>query len=160
MRKVFIGVGLLGLGYGIYQYYMTQASILENLDYKILRVKVIGANLQRVEIQLDLEITNDSNISVTITDYYFDVMLNGQKVGEIRNASINQILNNNGGKSFFPLNIVINTSSFLKSNLVLGLVESIKDSTITYKGYFGIKKGFIKFKNIPLNETLKLREFM
>lgn len=160
MRKVFIGVGLLGLGFGVYQYYMTQALILEKWDYRVLGIKIISANLSRVEIQVDLEVTNDANISVTITDYYFDVLINGTKVGEVRNASVNQILNKNGGKSFFPLNIVVNTTSFLSGSVLYGLMESIKDSTMTFKGYFGIKKGIIKFRNIPFDETYKLREFM
>lgn len=160
MRKVFIGVGLLGLGFGVYQYYMTQALILEKWDYRVLGIKIISANLSRVEIQVDLEVTNDANISVTITDYYFDVLINGTKVGEVRNASVNQILNKNGGKSFFPLNIVINTTSFISGNVLYGLMESIRNSKMTFKGYFGIKKGIIKFRNIPFDETYKLREFM
>lgn len=160
MRKVFIGVGLLGLGFGVYQYYMTQALILEKWDYRVLGIKIISANLSRVEIQVDLEVTNDANISVTITDYYFDVLINGTKVGEVRNASVNQILNKNGGKSFFPLNIVVNTTSFISGSVLYGLMESIKDSKMTFKGYFGIKKGIIKFRNIPFDETYKLREFM
>ena len=160
MRKIFVAVGLLGVGFGVYQYYITQLKILEKWNYRITGGRLISANPTRVEIQVDIEVTNNSTIGLTITDYFFDVFLNGEKVAEVKNASINQILNANGGKSFFPLNIVINTAQFLRGNVLLGLIDSIKESKLNLSGHFGIKKGFLRFKNIPINETFKLEEFM
>lgn len=160
MRKIFVAVGLLGIGYGVYQYFITQAKILEKWQYRILGGRLISASPTRIEIQVDLEVTNDSSIGLTITDYFFDVFLNGEKVGEVRNASVNQILNANGGKSFFPLNIVINTAQFIRGDVLLGLIDSIKESKLNLKGHFGIKKGLLKFRNIPIDETFKLKEFM
>ena len=118
------------------------------------------ANLQTIFDLYGLEVTNDSNISLTITDYYFDLYLNGVKVGSVANASVNQYLNKNGGKSFVPMRIKIATTEFLKGDVVLGLIDSVKESTLQQKGYFGVKKGLFKFKNIPVDFTYKLKEFM
>ena len=160
MRKVFILVGLGGLAYGIYNYYMKQLEILQNWDYRILGGRIININPLKVTIQVDVEVTNDSAITITITDYYFDVFLNGVKVGVVKNASLNQRLEANGGKSFLPMIIELQTAEFLKSNVLLGLLESVKESTLTQKGYFGLKKGFVKYRNIPMEVSYKLKEFM
>lgn len=160
MRKVFILVGLGGLAYGVYNYYMQQLEILENWDYRILGGRIVRLNPLKVEFQVDVEVTNDSSISVTITDYYFDIFLNGVKVGVVKNASLNQRLEANGGKSFLPMLIEVQTAQFLKGDVVLGLIESVKNSTLTQKGYFGLKKGFIKYRNIPFEYTYKLKDFM
>ena len=160
MRKVFILVGLGGLAYGIYNYYMKQLEILQNFDYRILGGRIININPLKVTIQVDVEVTNDSAITITITDYYFDIFLNGVKVGVVKNASLNQRLEANGGKSFLPMIIELQTAEFLKSNVLLGLLESVKESTLTQKGYFGLKKGFVKYRNIPMEVSYKLKEFM
>ena len=84
MKKVFIAIGALGLGYGIYQYYMTQGAILYNYKYKIMGVTITKINLKEVELQIDVEVINDSAISATLSSYYFDIYLNGQKVAVIQ----------------------------------------------------------------------------
>ena len=160
MRKVFSLVGLGGLAYGIYNYYMKQLEILQNWDYRVIGGRIININLLKVTIQVDVEVTNDSAITITITDYYFDIFLNGVKVGVVKNASLNQRLEANGGKSFLPMIIELQTAEFLKSNVLLGLLESVKESTLTQKGYFGLKKGFVKYRNIPMEVSYKLKEFM
>lgn len=160
MKKVFILVGLGGIAYGVYSYYMQQLEILQNWDYRILGGKIKNINPLKVEFQVDIEVTNDSSISVILTDYYFDIFLNGVKVGVVKNASLNQRIEANGGKSFLPMLIEVQTTQFLKGNVVLGLIESVKNSTLTQKGYFGIKKGLIKYRNIPFEYTYRLKDFM
>lgn len=160
MRKVFILVGLGGLAYGVYHYYTQQLEILKNWDYRVVGGKIVNINPLKVTLQVDIEVTNDSAITITITDYYFDIFLNGVKVGVVKNASLNQRLEANGGKSFLPMIVELQTAEFLKGNVLLGLLESVKESTLTQKGYFGLKKGFVKYRNIPMNVTYKLKEFM
>lgn len=164
MKKVFITtsilLGLGGLAYGVYNYYIKQYEILENWDYRIVGVRLVSAGVSKVVLELQIEVVNDSSISIVVTDYYFDIFLNGVKVGVIKNASLNQRLEKNGGKSYFPMLVEINTFEFLKGDVLLGLIDSVKNSTITQKGYFGLKKGIIKFRNIPFEYTYKLKDFM
>jgi LEA14-like dessication related protein len=160
MKKVFLLLGLGGVAYGVYTYYIQQFEVLANYDYRIVGGRLVNAGLKEVTIQVDVEVTNDSSISVVITDYYFDIFLNGVKVAVVKNASVNQRLEANGGKSFLPMLITISTLQFLKGDVVMGLVDSVKNSTITQKGYFGIKKGIIKYRNIPFDYTYRLKDFM
>lgn len=160
MKKVFIAIGAVGLGYGIYQYYMTQGAILYNYQYRIIGVTIKKANLKEVELQIDVEVINDSAITATLTSYYFDILLNGEKVAVIENASLNQFLQKNGGTSYFPMKVTIDPAKFLKGNVLSGLAESIKNSTIEQRGYFGFKKGLLRFNKIPFNYTYKVKDFL
>jgi LEA14-like dessication related protein len=160
MRKVFVLVGLGGLAFGIYKYYLTQLQILELWDYRLLGGRVKKASFSELIIQLDVEITNDADITLTITDYYFDIYLNNVLVANVRNASVNQILNKNGGKSLFQIDVKIDPRKVFNLDLLSSLTTSIKESDLRMVGYFGIKKGLLKFKNIPYDDTYKLKEFM
>jgi LEA14-like dessication related protein len=160
MKKVFIAIGAIGLGYGIYQYYMTQGAILYNYKYQIAGVTITKVNLKEVELKIDVEVINDSAISATLTSYNFDIYLNGQKVAVIENATLDQYLEKNGGSSFFPMKVTIQPAQFLQGNVVGGLIESVKNSTIEQRGYFGFKKGLLRFNKIPFNYTYKVKDFL
>jgi LEA14-like dessication related protein len=160
MRKVFIAIGAVGLGYGIYQYYLTQGAILYNYKYRIIGVSIKKATLKEVELQIDVEVINDSAITATLTSYYFDIFLNGEKVAVIQNASLNQFLQKNGGTSYFPMKVTIDPAKFVTGNVLSGLLESVKNSTIEQRGYFGFKKGLLRFNKIPFNYTYKVKDFL
>ena len=160
MKKVFIAIGAIGLGYGIYQYYMTQGAILYNYKYRIIGVTIKKVTLNEVELQIDVEVINDSAITATLSSYYFDILLNGKKVAVVQNASLNQFLQKNGGTSYFPMKVTINPKEFADVNLVSGLLESVKNSTIEQRGYFGFKKGLLRFNKIPFNYTYKVKDFL
>lgn len=160
MKKVFITIGALGLGYGLYQYYLTQGAILYKYKYEVVGVTIKKASLKEVELQVDVEVVNDSEISATLTNYYFDIFLNGEKVAVIQNASVDQYLEKNGGTSYFPMKVIIDPSKFVKGNVVTGLLESVKNSTIEQRGYFGFKKGLLRFNKIPFSYTYKVKDFI
>jgi LEA14-like dessication related protein len=160
MKKVFIAIGAIGLGYGIYQYYMTQGAILYNYKYRIIGVTIKKASLKEVELQIDIEVINDSAISATLSSYYFDIYLNGQQVAVVQNATLDQFLQKNGGTSYFPMKVTIDPAKFLSGNIVSGLLESVKNSTIEQRGYFGFKKGLLRFNKIPFNYTYKVKDFL
>jgi len=160
MRKVFIAIGAVGLGYGIYQYYLTQGAILYNYKYRIIGVTIKKVTLNEVELQIDVEVINDSAITATLSSYYFDILLNGKKVAVVQNASLNQFLQKNGGTSYFPMKVTINPKEFADVNVLSGLLESVKNSTIEQRGYFGFKKGLLRFNKIPFNYTYKVKDFL
>jgi len=160
MKKVFIAIGALGLGYGVYQYYLTQASILYNYKYNVTGLVVKKATLNEIVLEVELEVINDSAISATLTNYYFDIFLNGEKVAEVKNATLNQFLRANGGKSYFPITIIIDPRRFATGNVIGGLLETFKNSTIEQRGYFGFKKGLLRFNKIPYTYTYKVKDFL
>ena len=160
MRKIFVAIGVIGLGYGIYSYYLQQAEILQKLRYKVKGGRILNASLSQVEIQIDLEVVNDSSLSMTMTNYTFDVYVNGIKTALISNASVNQVLNADGGRSLFPLNLVIDTNSLLNLDLIGGLSDGIKNLKITLDGNFGLKKGLFRFNRIPYKETFRVGDYI
>jgi LEA14-like dessication related protein len=160
MKKVFIAIGAIGLGYGLYQYYLTQGAILYNYKYKVVGVTITKASLKEVELEIDVEVVNNSAISATLTSYYFDIILNGEKVAVIQNATLDQYLEKDGGISYFPMKVVIDPAKFVKGNVLTGLLESVKNSTIEQRGYFGFKKGLLRFNKIPFNYTYKVKDFI
>ena len=160
MRKIFVAIGVIGLGYGVYSYYLQQAEILQKLRYRIIGGRILNASLSNLSLQLDLEVTNDSNLGITMTNYMFDVYINGKKVGVISNASINQILNKNGGKSFFPLRINVDTTSLLNLDVLGDLSNGIKNLKLTLDGRFGVKKGLFRFNRIPFKETFRVGDYI
>jgi len=160
MRKVFIAMGAIGLGYGIYQYYLTQGAILYNYKYKVASLVIKKVTLKEVELEINVEVINNSAISATLTNYYFDIFLNGEKVAVIQNASLNQFLRANGGKSYFPMKVIIDPSKLVTGNVLSGLVATIKNSTIEQRGYFGFKKGLLRINKIPFNYTYKVKDFI
>ena len=81
-------------------------------------------------------------------------------VGTIKNATANQELRGLGGVSNFPLKINIDNSAFIGQGLINSLQDNLENSDLRIKGTFGLKKSFIRLKDLEIDETYKLREFM
>jgi hypothetical protein len=56
--------------------------------------------------------------------------------------------------------VKIDPKQFVSGNVLSGLLQSVKNSTIEQRGYFGFKKGILKFNKIPFNYTYKVKDFM
>ena len=149
-------VGLSALFSGMYSYLAWNLALLENFDYTLSGVKIINSSVTDVTFEVDINVINQSHISVTITNYDFDVYLNGAKVGNISNASTNQRLKGGGRVSKFSLRGNISTFSLFGSGLAS--IFNWKNSFLRLDGYYGIEKGFIKLKNIYMNESFKVGE--
>ncbi len=160
MRKLFILLGLGGVAYGFYSFYLKQLEILALFKYKLKGVKILDIKLTNIELELLVQIINDSDISIDVSGYDLKAYLNGVFVGTIKNATTNQNLKGLGGVSNFPLKLNITTKAFIGQGLISGLQENFENSTLTIKGTFGLKKGFIKLKDLELNESYKMKEFM
>ena len=160
MRKIFLLLGVGGVAYGLYSFYLKQLEILENLNYSLKKIRLGNISLDSTEINLTLEVVNNSDISITITNYYFDVFVNNIFVGVVKSGNINQQLKGLGGISTFNVTVKIKNSALIGTNLISGLRENLKNSTIRLKGVYGLKKGFIRFKDLQVDETLKVKDFM
>ena len=160
MRRLFLLLGVGGVAYGLYAFYLKQLEILENLTYKLKGIKFSGISLSSTDVILTLEVVNNSDISITISKYYFDVYVNNIFVGVIQNANVNQDLKGLGGISTFNVKVRVKNSALIGSNLISGLRENFKNATIRLKGVYGLKKGFIKIKDLEVNETFKVKDFM
>lgn len=155
MKRLFIGIGLAGIGFGAYTYVKTQLEIFKNTKFKIIKVKNIGSRLKQINLELTIEVTNDSSISFKITDYYFDILMDNLVIGSAKNRTINQEIKGNGAKSYIPIQVSLNTA-----DIIVGALSGLEDKELNINGYFGIKKGIIKYRNIKVEETIKLNDFL
>jgi LEA14-like dessication related protein len=160
MRKIYIAIGLGAVAFGVYSYYIKQYEILNTFKYKLKSVKILDSSFKKINLQLSFEVINDSSISVTLTDYNFNILINGVKVAVVKNSTLNQYLAKNGGISYFTMNATIETANLIASNVSLGLLEDFKNSTITTDGTFGIKWGIIKWGKIPYKFTYKVKDYL
>jgi LEA14-like dessication related protein len=160
LTGLFVALGLGGIGFGVYSYYLKNLEILEDFTYKLVGIKFLSASFDSVKVEMSIEVVNNADISVKVTNYFFDVYVNGVKVGNISNADLNQELKGRGGKSVFNVQVDIDPTSFIGTGVVGSLRNNFSQSKIRLDGNFGLKKGFIKLKNLPLDETWKVSEFM
>tara|TARA_R110000822_G_scaffold214257_3_gene349340 strand:- start:229 stop:711 length:483 start_codon:yes stop_codon:yes gene_type:complete len=160
MKKLYIAIGLGALAFGFYSYYTNQFDILYNFKYKLKKIKILSSTFSKINLQLTYEVVNESAISVTITQYNFDILINGDKVGNVKNSTLNQFLQKDGGRSIFTIDVGISTANFLMSNVSLGLIEDFKNSTITLDGNFGIKKGLFSWNKLPYKFTYLVKDFL
>ena len=155
MKKLFIGVGLAGIGFGIYTYVRTQLEIFKNTKFKIIKVKNDGTKLKQINLELFVEVTNDSAITFKITDYKFDVFMDNLVIGSATNSTINQEIKGDGAKSYIPIKVSLNTA-----DIIVGALSGLQNKELNINGYFGVKKGIIKYRNIKVEETIKLNDFL
>jgi hypothetical protein len=160
MKKLYLAIGLGAVAFGVYSYYIKQYELLYNFKYNLKNVKILSSTFKQINVQLTFEVINDSSISVTITDYDFDIKINGETVAKVKNATINQYLAKDGGKSFFVMNASLSTADLISANVSLGLIEDFKNSLLTMDGTFGIKKGIIRWGKIPYKATYKVKDFL
>tara|TARA_R110001592_G_scaffold90231_13_gene265472 strand:+ start:376 stop:861 length:486 start_codon:yes stop_codon:yes gene_type:complete len=161
MKKLFLFLGLGGVAYGIYNYYEKQVQLLNYLSYKIVGIKLLKSNLQNINLEVLLEITNNSEINLTITDYYFKVYVNDKEVGTIVNKTLNQKFDGFGANSNFPLKVQINNSVFFgETGILKGLMSTLQESELKLIGSYGVKKGLLKFSDIEIKESIKLKEYL
>ena len=160
MRKIFLLLGVGGVAYGLYTFYLKQLEILENLTYRLKGISLGSISLDSTEVNLKLEVVNNSDISITITNYYFDIFVNNIFVGVVKSSNLNQQLKGLGGISTFDVTIKVKNSALIGTNLISGLRENFQNATIRMKGIYGLKKGIIKFKDLQVNETFKVKDFM
>ena len=134
------GVGIIGIA--LYRYYRKQADLLENYTYKVIGLKVVSITTENLVFDVTTRITNNSNVSATITEIYLDAYVNGQNV-----ANINEVkdifVKANGSSDFtFRLNI---SPKMVFGNLIniVTLSTSTKDLFLNLDGYVKIKSGFL-----------------
>ena len=160
MRKIFLLLGVGGVAYGLYSFYLKQIEILQNLSYSLKGIKLSDFSLSSTDVVLTLEVVNNSDISITISKYYFDVYVNNIFVGVIQSKNVNEQLKGLGGISTFNVKVRVKNSALIGGNLISGIRQNFKNATIRLKGVYGLKKGIINFKDLQVDETFKVKDFM
>ena len=72
LKKVLIVGGIVVFGmsmYGVYEYYKIQLDLLYNFSYKISKLKYISAKNGVLQLQVFVDVSNNSKLSFEISDY-------------------------------------------------------------------------------------------
>lgn len=145
---------------GVY-YLKNQIDLMMDFCYKISDFKVNSFRKNNISISLFLKITNQSKITIKIEKYNFNVLINGYKIGVVKNNTP-QIWES---KATSPIAIDIN-SDLSKINIpLLEILNMLNDYIgdrskiiFTFNGKLSIRISkylFIKNHFISLNYSLK-----
>ena len=160
MRKALIFIGVGGLAFGIYKFYMAQLEILKQLSIKIGDVQVLGGGYSEVNLLIKTIITNNSEINFTLTGYDLDLYVNGKKVSKITNSGLNEKLEGFGSESAINFNATFSPQQFFETD-ILGSVINLFDKTdIKIVGKASVKKGVLGFANYPIDVEFQLADVL
>jgi LEA14-like dessication related protein len=134
------GVGIIG--YAIYRYYKKQVDLLANYTYKVVGIKIVTITTDNIVLDVNTRITNNSNVSATVTEIYLDAYLNGEAVANIN--EVKDILVKANGSSDFSFRLAISPKMVLGNIVnIVTLSAATKDLLLNLKGYVKIKSGFL-----------------
>jgi LEA14-like dessication related protein len=142
VKALLVASGIGIIGYAIYRYYKKQADLLTNYTYKVVGINIGSITTENIVLDVTTRITNNSNVSATITEIYLDAYINGQNVANIN--EVKDIFVKANGDSDFTFRLSISPKLVL-GNLVniVTLSSAIKDLILNLDGYIKIKSGFL-----------------
>ena len=131
-----IDLPIIGIGY--YQY------IINNYDYSIANIQVNSVSSDSADIVITLEISSKIGISFTVSDIYFDIYMEGFKVGNVYQQTPLQVPN--FGKGQLQVLATIDLSS-LRNQLGNIIYDTITGKTynVSLVGYSHVRVGQLPF---------------
>ena len=153
---LFGSVGVLG--FGLYRYFKTQASILKNFTWTIVGLKILNISLTELSFDVTFLFTSKADLEAKINKLYLDILLEGQNVGYITETK--EFIIPANGSSKIPIHISINPQSIFKNIVNLLLITSKqKDVKFAFDGYANIKSGFIS-TTLPIKYENTLKQYL
>jgi LEA14-like dessication related protein len=142
LKALLIASGVGIIGFAIYRYYKKQADLLANYTYKVVGLKVVSLTTENIVLDITTRITNNSNVSATITEIYLDAYLNGKNVANIN--EVKDIFVKANGSSDFSFRLAISPKLVLGNIVnIVTLSATTQDLFLNLKGYVRIKSGFL-----------------
>lgn len=154
--KITIGVASAGVLAGG-AYLISQIQKLKSGTFKVLGAKKLVVSGGKVSFELITQFKNNSNISATVTNQDYDVLINGTRVGII--SSSESISIKAQDYNIIPLKVDVSLNSLLTQSLAnLGNFFGNKDAIkLTLKGNLTWKKGILSAKQ-PFEFSYSLKE--
>lgn len=154
--KITIGLASAGALTGV-GYLISQIQKLKTGAFKVLGAKSLNISGGKVSFELITQFKNNSNISATVTNQDYDVLINGNRVGIIHSEENISIKAQD--YNIIPLKVDVSINSLLTQSLAnLGNFFSNKDAIkVTLKGDLTWKKGILSAKQ-PFEFSYSLKE--
>ena len=151
--KLILGATLIGLpivGLCYYNY------IVSNYDYSIGSVTPVTLNGANSTIQITVNITSRIGIAFTINDIYFDIYIQGYKVGNVIEQQPVVVPNFGSTQIFLLANVDL---TMVENDLAGILVSSLNggSTNVSLVGYSHVRVGVLPFStNVALKEGYTL----
>ena len=160
MRKALIFLGVSGLAFGIYKFYMAQVEILKQLAIRIGDVQVIEGGYQNVKLLIKAVITNNSEINFTLTGYDLELYVNDKKVSNITNSGLDERLEGFGNESQIDFYATFSPKQFFETDLLGGILNLFDRTNIRVVGTASVKKGIFKYNKYPVDISFQLADVL
>ena len=157
LKTGLIGAGIIAIAYAAYNYYKIETDLLQNSDYKITDISIDAITLEKVSLNIGLELNNSSDVNVTIQSLYLDIYVNGSNVGYVMQTIQTPI--SPKVLAVIPLKTTVSISNAFNSitNNIGGLFKGKASMDIQATGTVGVKSGFVS-TTVPISfeKTLSL----
>lgn len=159
MKKGLTALAIVGgislFGYAIYRYFVKQVDLLKEFSWKVIDFNFDVADLQVIKGVIKFRFASIADLELTISKFYLDVYINGDRVGYIEDVSTFIIPAK--GYNDIPFSYTINPQYVIKNIVdILAYSTKLKDAIITFDGYAQVKSGFIS-ATIPIKSNCSVK---
>lgn len=143
----------LGVGWLIWKvahYIKTQSALLSKWDYEILEARVADVSRNYVAIDIDLAVTNYSELEAVVKDFTMSVYMDGMYIGKGQSTGITAIRGNSSSRVVFRvIAYFAEVGEALK--ILLPKISLIGETRIRLKGNFYLETINGVFVPVPFN---------
>ncbi len=159
MKKLLLFGGLGLVTYSLYTYYKKQLSILSKSKISLGSIKIVYFKLDRIKINIGIDVKNDSEQEFTISNYNLNLYLNDNYIGKVNNSNVDVVVKGNGRTSRISFDYEFNPNENGIGQALYQTLANKTGSPLRVLGTVSVKIGMIKL-NIPIDYTSKLKDFM
>ena len=154
-RKIIIG-SFVGLAALCVYYYNMQIAMMENMTYNVLGVNVSNLNLDQATINLDVRLTSQASIQLTVLSMNINVFLNGVLLGNVQQQQPFIV----PAKGYSDAQIAVNFSPSQLAGDALSLLTSLGNLgslPVTFSGT-AVVRNWIFTATIPISYTQSVNQ--
>lgn len=161
MKKVLIVAGILaGIG-GLAWYLHYQANLLMKYCFNFVGYKIHKLNRERITLEVQMQIKNQSNFDLTINSYDFNVYMNGAYVTKVSSKK-SQLIK---AKGFSVLSLMIDiepkkSKELANWDFLSRILLDVNNIKLKINGSLSATAIGVSAKDIPVNVEMRLKEMI
>lgn len=161
IKPILYGAGAFAVVYGagvLYRQYV----LISNSDYEVGNVKILGLDRTGLNLSMDLQMNNKSNLTITSYKQVYDIYLNDIFVGKIIDNKTTVIPAK--GVGTFNYRVVVNPATVLKAGInILGAGDPkrmFENTIVRIQGTMSARTSGIFLSKLPIDMKFKLGDYL
>lgn len=147
--------GVAVFGYSLYKYFTKQIELLKQFDYKVLDFTLDTIDLKTIKGIIKFRFSSIADVELTISEFYMDLYVNGERVGYIQD--VNSFIIPANGYTDISFSYTLNPQYIIKNAIdIIAFTTRQKDAIIGFDGYAKVKSGFIS-ATIPIKSDCSIK---